>query len=360
MPKQFTAVGMEIYAGLNTIGVQEAGFKVLGHLESSSYAVKTARLNFPDIDIRTNNEWGDLTKFFMVDYIMSNAPCAPWSSASRSFTHKHEITGRIGRDAWRDDPRLDIHRNIGNVARSLQPKSFVTESITNAWINGREFWLEQAHEWAALGYSISVLLQNNKWINGIQRRPRMFFIAHKHELEWPEFTHPETTHNLIKHIKVSEKEKTDAKLWLSPWLRKLWELSPQVSGSLARVVRDGLIVKPQGESTPSFLVRRAKADEIPNVMLSGKTRYHYAEPRQYSWLEWKALCGMPDWWESAQPLEEATKELARAVMPGAAKWIATAVINGLRKKPMKTAEYRVYNFLDAFHPYDEPLQLEAA
>ena len=152
---------------------------------------------------------------------------------------------------------------------------------------------------------------------------------------------------------IPEKEKR----WLPEFYRKLWEMSPQVSGSLSRVVRDGLLVRPPGQSIPSFLCRRGKMHEPPNLFMSDSTRCHPTEPRYYHWNEMLALCGLPPTWQSAHGLNAASMELARAVLPGAGKWVAEAVLRGLKKKPMKTAEYTIFNFLDAYHPHEERLLL---
>ena len=40
-----TAVGMHIFAGGFSVGVQQAGFEVACHLETSAYGVQTARDN---------------------------------------------------------------------------------------------------------------------------------------------------------------------------------------------------------------------------------------------------------------------------------------------------------------------------
>lgn len=353
--KQPVALGMEIYHGSFTLGVKRAGFKVLGHLETTNYAVKSAQLNHPDIDIRYNHEYGNLTDFFMADLIYSNPPCAVWSSASKHFT-SGRVDGTVGKQAWRSDERLGIHLEIHETARSLQPKTFVIESITNAWNHGRDFWLERANEWSQVGYSVTVLVDNNMYLSHTspQNRKRIFFVAHKYPLYFGDFVLPRTTKEVLSDI---PKVPAAQKRWLKPFMRQLWELSPRVSGSLSRVVRDGLIDKPHGEHVPSFLCRRGKMEEPPNLYLSDSVRLHPTEPRYYDRSEVLALCGMPQDWKAATGWSLESMEMARCVLPGAGEYIASAVYQGLFDRPLKTPEYTILNWLDAYHPSNEPLLL---
>jgi site-specific DNA-cytosine methylase len=349
--KQPSALGMEIYHGSFTLGVKRAGFKVRGHLESTNYAVKSAQLNHPDIDIRYNHEYGNLSDFFLTDLIYSNPPCAIWSSASSHFTEGRD--GFLGKEAWRTDVRLDLHLEIHANAQSLQPKAFVIESITNAWQHGRVFWEERARDWAKYGYSITVLLDNNMYLSHTspQNRRRIFFIAHKYPLHFPDFVYPRTTGEILEEDVPPVPE--ERKRWLKPFMTQLWEKSAQYSGSLTRVLREGDVEIPHGEHAPSFLCRRAKWNEVPNVYMSDSTRLHPTEPRYYDRSEVLGICGMPQDWKAAVAWSGESMEMARCVLPGAGEYVATAVYQGLQDRPLRHAEHVIYNWIDAYNPTTE-------
>ncbi len=71
-----TALGVHIFAGGFTVGVMDAGFKVLAHLEDSAYGVSTAVHNFPGLDVRIGRENWQETEFVnKVDLLYANPPC---------------------------------------------------------------------------------------------------------------------------------------------------------------------------------------------------------------------------------------------------------------------------------------------
>lgn len=341
--RSYRAASMDVFAGLQTLGWEWAGFDIVGSLEHSKYGTKTLRLNFGDIDIRTDREWGDLSLYHGLDAIFSNAPCAPFSNASTHFTAGRDgDASKKGKKSWVDDPRLEWHWDNSNTARELETLTYASESIMNAWNHGQNMWRKMARDWAELGYSVSALLQNNCYIGGVQWRKRFFFIAHKHPLVWPNFVNPKTVTELLEPIHVDSGEKR----WLKPFMAKLWGESIKTKGSLIRVVNDGLVTRGPGDKMPSFLSRRMMPDEIPPIFMGDGARYHPTEPRYFALQEMYALCGMPDWWQPAGRIAATSHELARAVMPGVGEWVGKAVMEGLKKPPLKMQEFTVYDFIN--------------
>jgi len=75
MKKQPTALAGDVFAGLFTRGVVDAGFKVIGDLEHSGYGSKTAQLNFPGIPIRIGpHTWRPEDFTGRVDFMYCNPP----------------------------------------------------------------------------------------------------------------------------------------------------------------------------------------------------------------------------------------------------------------------------------------------
>jgi len=338
MTKQLTALAGDVFAGLFTAGVKQAGFKVLGTLEHTDYGAKTARLNHPEVEQHLKvTDWGadgPASRYTgKVDFMFTNPPCALWSQARGK-----------PKAAWQSpDPRLSWAPDLIEAGLVIQPKAWCWESVTNAWRHGHEFVIEQAQKWANAGYSATVLLQNNMYLGVPQIRPRMFLIAHKHPLVWPELTEPVTVGQALKGLKPKESEKQ----YLDDDLKMLWEAAGNgrdlfhafhgLSGEDQQAFRERT-----GRGAPSFLVKKLRTDRPSKVILGGLITLHPTEPRYLTYAEYLRLCGAPvDWVPSSSSLSTTTAELSRAVMPPVGRWLATAVAEGLKQRPLKAPQYRL-------------------
>ena len=184
-----TALGGDIFAGLFTRGILDAGYEVLGHLEHTMYGTPTARLNYPGLDIRNGvHAWRPQEFRKRVDFLYSNPPCAAWSAM--------QVT-----KPWQEhEDRLQIVRDLVVAGQIIEPRAWCWESVMGVWNRGQEFVLEQARSWLAYGYHVTVLLQNNMHLGVSQNRVRMFLIAHRHPLVWQPFTEPRTLGELLKTV----------------------------------------------------------------------------------------------------------------------------------------------------------------
>jgi site-specific DNA-cytosine methylase len=331
MTKQLTALGGDTFAGLFTLGVKQAGFKVLGTLENCDYGAKTMRLNHPEVEQFIGHEnWGDVGRYAtQVDLMFTQPPCAPWSAARGG-----------NQTTWRNDPRLSWTPNLIDAALVIQPKAYVWESVCNAWRHGREYVLEQAQKFANAGYSVTVLLQNNMYLGCSQDRPRMFMIAHKHPLVWPPLTAPVPVGKLLKTVKVP---KRDHRPLCDEYNQYLWEQAATLKGSMRRA-HDLAPLELRTGRFPCFLDRRLMTDKVAPVLLGGKaSRLHPTEPRYLDVKEYLAMCGMADvdWQWCNSSIDTLARELSRSVMPPVGKWLAEAVKAGLAQRPMKVPQYRV-------------------
>lgn len=338
MAKQLTALGGDIFAGLFTLGVKQAGFKVLGTLEHCKYGAKTAALNHPEVDQHLEPpSWGadgPAGKYAgKIDFMYTNPPCALWSQARGK-----------PKAAWQaPDPRLSWGPDLVTAGLVVHPKAWCWESVTNAWRHGGSFLIEQGQRWASEGYSVTVLLQNNQYLGVPQVRPRMFLIAHQYPLVWPALTEPVTVGQALKGLKVKEKDKQ----WLSEPDKMLWEAAG--NGRDLFHAFHGLHEEDQaryrqetGRGAPSFLVKKLRTDRPSKVILGGLKTLHPTEPRYLTYTEYLCLCGVPgDWRSSSTSLSTTTAELSRAVMPPVGRWLATAVKDGLAKPKLRKPVYRV-------------------
>lgn len=333
MTKKLRAFGGDIFAGLFTVGVQRAGFDIVGHVEHSNYGHATCRLNFPNLPLHVGIEnWPEPKSLGKIDFMFTNPPCAAWSSARGA-----------GQGTWRDHhDRLRFIENLATYGVELQPKAWAWESVTNAWRHGREFIDRIANVWLTAGYSVTIVKQNNMYLGVPQNRPRVLVVAHKHPLAFPALLEPITAHTALKGIKPTAAELREAALKES-W-RDMWERSAEVGGNMRRIF-ERLSAKEQKaiEGRPSFMDSRINPHKPMAVNLDRRKRLHWKEPRMLTWAEGIAVCGLPPTWKHAGSMQQGFIELSRAVMPGVGQWLATAVSNGLILRQLKLPTYRLYD-----------------
>lgn len=349
--RQLTAVGGDVFAGLFTYGVKKAGFKVLAQLEHTNYGNGMLKANFPNLEVQIGYENWELNRFRGVDFMFTNPPCSAWSSA------------RTRGGSWREQSdKLTFIRELVGAGLVIQPRAWCWESVTNAWKNGKDFIHEEVIEpWAKAGYSFTVLLQNNKYIGGLQNRKRFFAIAHTNPLVWPKFVEPKTVGQILNGVVVDDDEK--------PWLGDptLWEQCPdhgykprhvyqRMSDRERKRMKNwqplGTRSRLNRATIPSFMIIRERLDRPPHVWIGEEKRWHPTEPRLFSFKEACLLCGLPKSWKPDPDagLARNFTMLSRAVMPGVGKWLATAVKDGLKKRRLRKPQYQVVDFLDPENP----------
>ena len=333
MAKKPTALGGDIFAGLFTRGVVDAGFDVIGHLEHTDYGVATARENFPGLDIRIGaKNWEPNSFRGKVDFMFTNPPCAAWSNMRGATT-----------DDWEDQTaRLEYVNELSTAGQIIQPKAWCWESVTNAWTRGEKFVREQARSWCDSGYQVSILLYDNATIGVPQKRERMMFIAHKHPLDKNELKRVETRITVgTALLRVPLKQNLPPTPIKPPPLpqgwEELWKEAYKYKGRMREAYQAHIDAgKPRPSTIPLAVVKRLLSDEVAPVMLASFMRLHPSQPRMLDWHEWLAFCGLPpDWKTACTHFDSATRELARAVMPGVGKWVATAVKKGFAKPEYK-------------------------
>lgn len=347
--KKLTALGADIFAGLFTYGVKQAGFEVLGHLEHGNYGVRTCQLNFPKLEVRIGREnWREQEFKGKVDFMYSNPPCAAWSVArSKDGVPWEQQTARLS--------CVDDCVTAGLV---IKPKAWCWESVTRAWTVGQAFVIHQAERWNDAGYHCTVLLQDNQYLGTPQVRRRMFLIAHKHPLVWPKLVNPTTVAEAFAQLPKKLPPPQLEIPPLQPYWKRLWKLSENHAGYFrATHENEGRGPKKLEGRIPSVHVRRLNLDKPAPVMLGSDLRLHPTEPRYVNWYEWLSLVGLPlSWKSSSKSLSSSTVELSRAVMPAVGKWVAKAVADGLKLPPLKgRPTTTLVNFMDPENKSTETL-----
>jgi site-specific DNA-cytosine methylase len=329
--KKLTALGVDIFAGLFTVGVKREGFEILGHLEHGSYGVPTARLNFPRLDIRERREdWEEARYKGKVDLVYSNPPCAAWSAMKGKKM-----------DNWASEDevhRMNYIRDVVSLASSIKPKAWCWESVTRAWAHGRPFVMAQAEALCRAGMHATVFLYDNQYLGAPQRRPRMMLIGHRHPLVWGRFSESETVGEVLRRASKLKEPPGAPTMELTPVWKHLWKISDKYGGSL----RQALLALDEAQqkklnTRPLGIVRRLNEDRVAPVMIQGLFRLHPREPRPLTYGEWLEFCGLPRTFKTAcTRYDPATRELARAVMPPVGRWVAETIKRGLAKPALRT------------------------
>lgn len=334
MTKKLRALGGDIFAGLFTVGIKQAGFEVVGHLEHGAYGVKTAVLNHPELRDRVWQHpslWPDPKTFGKVDFMFTNPACAAWSSARAA---------RKGSWAEHTD-RLNAIDHLATYALDLGPKAWCWESVTNSYRHGRGFMDRIAAAFLDAGYSVTIIKENNKYLGVPQDRPRVLITAHKHPLVFPPLLEPITVRQALKGLKATKAELEDAQFTAAGW-DEVWRQA-EGHGKMRRAWM-GMADADRKRVTrkPGFFSRRTLPDQPSPVNLDRTNQLHPLEPRMFTWREQLRLCGLPEGFQGAGGGNGADFiQLSRAVMPPVGKWLGEAVREGLSRPRLRSPEYRV-------------------
>lgn len=163
------AIGLHIYSGSFTLGIQQAGFEIGGQWEEGPWGGKTFELNFPNVPHPLEPaDWPVAQEQGRVSLVYSNPPCAPWSMA--------------GAKLGMADPRVAYTDNCVNTALQVEPDFFVWESVCRAFTLGRPKVDEIIEKFHRARYAVTILF-TNALLHGVpQSRERFHLIAHRYRL----------------------------------------------------------------------------------------------------------------------------------------------------------------------------------
>lgn len=326
--RELVAVGAYVFAGGFTVGVSEH-FKVAATCEGDgAYGVATHRLNFPHVPaFHGPARWPDgLRAVGPVDFIYANPPCAAWSVAGVSLTK--------GPDAWKTDPRTECWRQSFQLFEDAvkrghkRPHVLAIESVTQAYMphRGRPLMNELAARALALGYSVTHLLVDAKWLGAPQCRRRYFFVAHDVAFKpgagnWAPAASVQDTLALVHDPGVVQPHNPGHARWLKrakpgEGLKHQWHLHHGQDPAKWPRRPDGRV-----PGRPMFFEGRLPLDR-PAGTFVGDFWYHPTEDRKLGHNEHKALCGFPQSFEVAGDNRHWASLLARGVLPPVAEWLA--------------------------------------
>lgn len=251
--------------------------------------------------------------------------CAAWSGNN---PRSHDP------DAWKVDPRVDCTRRHFGLLERLRPKVWAWESVTQAPDKGRELVDELTDKAMKLGYSVTQVFHDARWLDTPQVRRRWFLVAHRVALRFkaPNWAPPTTALEAL--ARVAPRGPTVDQL-AKDWRHPLKQLRPgeRLSHLWDRLNGDRpLELNAQGKvrGRPSFGIVRLKTDE-PATATVGYGMVHPTEDRFLTVNEVQTLAGFPDDYEFfGREGDRAKLQLiARGVMPPVAAWLARQVRTAL-------------------------------
>ena len=318
MTGKLKAIGVDVFAGGFALGVAKH-FEVTHHLENTTYGSAVAMHNFPSTQFHHGFEnWPD--KKLKADFIFCNPPCAIWSVAS----------GRGG-NKWKTDERLELIRNDFSLIEKHRPYAWAWESVTQAYVRGRSFTDDLAMKAHDLGYDVTYLLIDAKYLNTPQSRKRFFFLAHRMPMTWqiPSFLGVQTCGEVLARTKPDPKLNWRAgrKEKFAYLIKKTKQGSTLQDTFNREVPLDKREYGERGQTLgrPGFLYRRLDESK-PSPTAIGDSMIHPTENRFLVSNEIAALCGFPKKWKwTAVPPRQVADLIARGVCPPVGEWLARQV-----------------------------------
>lgn len=374
-PGQVLAADLFAGAGGMSLGLDEAGMRVVLGADHDAEALETHRHHFGgmavDWDLGSSDvvdEIASLMRLAGVDVLAGGPPCQPFSKAGRSGM-RHLVRGGL-RDPH--DRRRDLWRSFLEVARLAEPRVVIMENVPDMALDREIFILRSmVLELERLGYSVQERVIDT-WRYGVpQFRQRLILVAvHGGSgFSWPaEVTKKVTVANAISDLPSVEggwRPSGGAQGWKAyetprteyqRSMRK--DVAPQdahkVFDHITRPVRpDDLAAfelldsKSRYSDLPEELKRyrddifndkykRLDADDVSRTITAhiAKDGYWYIHPEQNRTLtvrEAARLQTFPDDFRFAGSPSSAFRQIGNAVPPRLGLAIGKAVLEALNK-----------------------------
>ena len=186
-----SAIDLFCGAGGLSLGLHDAGFKVLVGADSDPHAVRTHRHNLGGLGYQGDssdptdflehlNAWG----ISRVDLIAGGVPCQPFSNAGKSKIRSLVEAGiRPARD-----PRADLWQSFVAIVRALKPSSVLLENVPGLaeWEDGAVL-LGFHEDLEELGYRVDAAILEAHRYRVPQHRSRLFMVGIRGGggFEWP-------------------------------------------------------------------------------------------------------------------------------------------------------------------------------
>jgi DNA (cytosine-5)-methyltransferase 1 len=316
-------VGAYIFAGGFTVGVRDAGFRVLCHLEDGGFGTETARLNL-GVEVHDDPGSWPVGEIGPVDLVYCNPPCSPWSTAGivRGLSTEDQTD-------WRSHPQSHCVATAFSLLRSIGPRVWCFESVRQAYTRGGQMLDEMASEAMSIGYSVTDLFVEAKDFGVPQHRKRYFFVAHKVKIGWrPSGQERDPT---VAEF-LSRADRTDDRVGKMPG--SVAAIASRLSrGENARSCWDRLSSEGAGDlgTRPAFIYDRMASDRPSYTLFGSCNKLHPDEDRLLSVNEMSALCGYPRGYRFVGSTGSRYAQVGKGVCPPVARWLAGEVLSALSR-----------------------------
>lgn len=184
---------LDLFAGCGglSLGLEQAGYRVILSVDSDPWSIETHRHNFPgaalDIDLSDRERLDRLIGLLSgipLDLIAGGPPCQPFSRAGRSKIRSLVKEGK--RQA--DDERRDLWRAFLSVIEELRPRAVLMENVPDMALGDELRTLRvMIARLEAAGYEVETALAD-AWRFGVpQHRQRLILVALRDAafFQWP-------------------------------------------------------------------------------------------------------------------------------------------------------------------------------
>jgi DNA (cytosine-5)-methyltransferase 1 len=270
--------------GGSTMGYKLAGYNVLGCNEIDKDMISCYRENHkpkysylqPIQDFKQRDDLPD--ELFDLDILDGSPPCSSFSMAgNREKDWGKDKKFREGQSKQILD---DLFFDFLDLADKLKPKVIIAENVKGMIQgNAKGYVIQVKNRFNEIGYKVKLYLFNAASMGGPQRRQRVFFLAHKEDLDFPDlkidFKYP-----LIPFSSIEKKVNPYGKVASEAFARWWRRTPPGKSLSFAH---------PKGSYFNASKV--SPAFPIPTIIATdGAKIFHYSKPNQLSDDALK-LCG---------------------------------------------------------------------
>lgn len=292
--------------GGSSMGYKLAGYTVLGNCEIDPKMMEVYKTNHHPkysylMDIRDfvklpDSEIPDELKH--LDILDGSPPCSVFSTAgSREDGWNTEKVFREGQAAQRLD---DLFFYFIEVARKLQPKVIVAENVKGLLLgNAKGYVNEIIKAFDLAGYKVQIFLLNASRMGVPQKRERVFFIAHRKDLNYPKIKMEFNEKPILFGEVRSEKGRPSKDGEYQELLKKRIKSDKSIADISKRVRGKG-----SGFGNAIF-----HDDDVAYTLISGGNTYRYCDamclsdldccgvqtfPQDYDFCEQSAkyICGM--------------------------------------------------------------------
>lgn len=178
-----TAIDLFAGGGGLTVGLKQAGFKVVSAVEIEPHAYSTYKANHPEVhaykqDIRTidGQSLKKLSPSGEIDLIAGCPPCQGFSSLTAKYR--------------RDDPRNELVHEMKRLIYEIQPKAVMMENVPGLALKGKDILEEFVNSLKELGYFVEWKVLQVADYGVPQNRRRLVLLAGKgFKIDFPEPTH---------------------------------------------------------------------------------------------------------------------------------------------------------------------------